>query len=208
MTRSHFVKKSAKEVKLDSGEVLPKGSSYYWWKFNFSPHTYKQKTPPTASQLTQSAYEQEVIGIQEDLEALTTEDIGNLEDITGRIESLRDECQEKLDNMPEGLQESSSSGQLLQERIDSLESWIDDLENVDAEVDEEGIREEAMEDAKAEIEEQVHGETELDSDLAEVQKLVEAKLQEKLPEIESDIAEKVEEAKQAVLDEIQQTGPG
>jgi hypothetical protein len=208
MTRSHFVKKSAKEVKLDSGEVLPKGSQYYWWKFNFGS-MHKSKTAPTASQLTNSPYEQELISIQEDIEALTTEDIGNLEEITGRIESLRDDCQDKLDNMPEGLQESSSSGQLLQERIDSLEAWSSDLENIDTEVDEQTVRDEVTEEQTEQVESEVR-EAELNPDIpdAEVQKRVAAKMLELKAELESDIQEKLDDAKRAVLDEIQQTGPG
>ncbi len=39
--------------------------------------------------------------------------------------------------MPEQLQESSDSGQTLQDRIDGLESWISELESVDADIDEE-----------------------------------------------------------------------
>lgn len=51
------------------------------------------------------------------------------------LEEIRDDLQGRLDNMPEGLQEGDA-GQLLQERIDCLESAISDLESIDFEIDE------------------------------------------------------------------------
>ena len=41
-----------------------------------------------------------------------------------------DECQESLDNMPEGLQEGDT-GQMLQERIEACESAQSELESMD-----------------------------------------------------------------------------
>ena len=46
------------------------------------------------------------------------------------LEAVRDDLQDRLDNMPEGLQQGDI-GQLLQERIDCLESAISDLESID-----------------------------------------------------------------------------
>jgi hypothetical protein len=56
--------------------------------------------------------------------------------LSEEIEDLMNETQDSLDSMPDHLQESSSSGELLQERIDALESWISDLDSVDLELDE------------------------------------------------------------------------
>lgn len=50
--------------------------------------------------------------------------------IADELSNLRDELQDNLDNMPEGLQEGDT-GQLLQERIDNLDSAICDLESID-----------------------------------------------------------------------------
>ena len=50
---------------------------------------------------------------------------------------LKDEQQEHLDNMPEHLQESSSSGELLSGRIESVDEMIDELEGLDTDIDEE-----------------------------------------------------------------------
>ena len=50
--------------------------------------------------------------------------------IADELSNLRDELQDNLDNMPYGLQEGDT-GQLLQERIDNLDSAICDLESID-----------------------------------------------------------------------------
>lgn len=82
--------------------------------------------------LTQSEYQIRIYDLSEfkfegsDQDALE----GEKDDIVGQLEELRDEQQEKLDNMPEGLKEGNS-GQLLQERIDNLEGYIAEFEAVD-----------------------------------------------------------------------------
>lgn len=50
--------------------------------------------------------------------------------IVSELEYIRDEQQERLDNMPEGLQQGDT-GMLLQDRIDCLESAISELEDID-----------------------------------------------------------------------------
>ncbi len=57
--------------------------------------------------------------------------VREVEDIVSQIEELRDECQNSLDNMPEHLQESSDAGNTLQERIDGLEDWINEIQAID-----------------------------------------------------------------------------
>jgi predicted Holliday junction resolvase-like endonuclease len=51
------------------------------------------------------------------------------------MESLKEETESSLENMPESLQ-SSPTGELLQERIDALGSAISELENIDLEYEE------------------------------------------------------------------------
>lgn len=92
------------------------------------------KNYPKASQMTMNAYKQAIRAISEDF---TSEDFfrSNWEDtvveIVSRLEEVRDNAQESYDNMPEHLAETSSSGQLLQERIDLAEQNINDLEGID-----------------------------------------------------------------------------
>ena len=71
--------------------------------------------------------------------------------IISDLECIRDEQQERLDNMPEGLQQGDT-GQLLQDRIDQLEAAISDLENIDFELDED---EEMDEDKKIEFQTEI-----------------------------------------------------
>ena len=49
---------------------------------------------------------------------------------------MLDECEESLENMPESLRETSASGETLQERIDALGEWIDELDGIDTDIDE------------------------------------------------------------------------
>jgi len=203
MTRAHFVKKSRTEQTTDSGEKLPIGSSYWWWKFNFSSHKHVSKTQPGAAQLTQSGFEQELISIQEDIGNIDSTDLeSGVQSVVEHIEQLRDECQEKLDNMPESLQESSSSGQLLQERIDALESWKDDLEAVDLDVDEADVED----TVRDEMQEEWEVPEALEDATEEAQELA---FKAWLDEHNDDFRERVEGAlddkRQEILEEIQNT---
>lgn len=53
-----------------------------------------------------------------------------VDDTVSELESLRDELEERLDNIPEPLQEGNSAC-ILQERIEQLESVVADLENLE-----------------------------------------------------------------------------
>lgn len=124
MPRVNYVKAAAKD-----NTVAKKGEPYYWWKFRYGGK-HLSKTPPKQSQLTQSAYLQTIYSLQE-LEQPEFDMLSDsLDDIKGQLETLRDEQQEKLDNMPEGLQQGST-GQLLQERYDACENAVNELEGVD-----------------------------------------------------------------------------
>lgn len=72
--------------------------------------------------------------------------------IISDLEEIRDDLQDRLDNMPEGLQQGDT-GQLLQDRIDQLEAAISDLESIDFEDEEDGEMDEDKEiDYRVEIE--------------------------------------------------------
>lgn len=136
MAKVHFVKKSRKDYPAFG---IKKGDSYYYWSLMTGPRssrTYKSLTRPKPSQLTISAFLSTLYGIQERIEEVKFTELEDLksfvEEILGDIESLKDETQSSLDNMPEGLQQGDT-GQLLQERIDGLENWQSELEGVDLE---------------------------------------------------------------------------
>ena len=135
MPRIHHVKKAAKD-----NSVCKKGESYYWWCTritsgkSYIKRKHLSKNPPRQSQLTSSPFLQSLLAIQENISDAKPQSLGELlemrDDWVNDINELRDETQEKLDNMPDGLRESDS-GQVLQERVDALESWASDIENAD-----------------------------------------------------------------------------
>jgi hypothetical protein len=118
--------------------LIAKGESYWWWQFQNSPKRYS-KEKPRQSELTQSAYLSSLYQIMEEIEDFSpnsAEEVQSFRDeIVSNIEELRDTTQDSLDNMPESLQ-YSPTGELLQERIDSLESAISEFESLDLDFEE------------------------------------------------------------------------
>lgn len=179
MARVNFVKKARKDV---PNSDIKKGESYYWWKFRFGGK-YVSRTPPKPSQLTQSEFLGQMYAIEERLSALTTDDDfgSEIADIVSELENLRDECDDKRSNMPEQLQDSGS-GEILQNRTDSVQEMIDELECIDVEVDE-PTEEELKEDVG-------------DKDEGESDDSYKERLEERRNEL-------LEERRQEILDEIQ-----
>lgn len=168
MPKVTFVKSARKD-----NPVAKKGESYYWWAFmqggRGGPKRFS-KERPKASQLTQSDFWQAVFSLQE-----SHENIPHFDDIESEVDSIKEELQNilddtqgKLDNMPDGLKEGDS-GQLLQERVDTLENTINEMDGFDVSIeygdapdgeteDDKDLREERMRDDRAgEIWEEVTG---------------------------------------------------
>lgn len=150
--RVHHVKK-ARKAQPEYG--IKKGDSYYWWKFRFGGKRVS-KTYPKRSQLTQSGFLSTLYDLQDNISFDRDGLEGSVTSLTDEIESLRDECQDSLDNMPEHLQESSSSGEMLQERIEALEEWVDELQAVDLDIDDD-LTDEEKESRIDEIIEELEG---------------------------------------------------
>lgn len=138
MARATFVK-SARRDYPEHG--IKKGESYYWWQFVYQGKRYS-KTAPKPHQLINSPFLSTVCELGERLDDLETSLAGrtpsdlaaDVRDIQSDIESLKDETQDKFDNMPEGLQ-SGDTGQLLEGRVSSLDDWSSNLEDVAGELD-------------------------------------------------------------------------
>lgn len=79
------------------------------------------------SELTSSEYLAWLYDLQDTFEINDESDVESLKD---ELENQRDELQDRYDNIPESLQDGDA-GTLLQERIDTLESAISDLEQID-----------------------------------------------------------------------------
>ena len=132
MARLHHVKKARKD-----NPAVSAGEPYFWWQHAFHARQYS-KRHPKPSQLTLSEFMSEYLSIGEELEEAVG-GVGGLEDLHQlitdygeRITELRDQTEEKYENMPEGPQ-MSETGELMQERIQGLEQWAEDLEQLDFE---------------------------------------------------------------------------
>jgi hypothetical protein len=113
---------------------ISKGESYWWWCLKIGFPKQYSKNKPKQSQLTLSNFMSTLYTIQENIEefsADTCDDFKSFKDeILGEIESLKDETQSSFDNMPESLQ-SGDTGQLLEERINALDEWHNDIEQIE-----------------------------------------------------------------------------
>lgn len=138
--------------------LIAAGESYYWWQFKNGPkHISKER--PKQSQLTQSNYLGQLYSIQEQIDDIKCDSPDDLESVVDAIksdlESLKEETEGSLENMPESLQ-SSPTGELLQERIDALDSAISEFENIDCsdyeEPEETDLKEEIAEEEGIDME--------------------------------------------------------
>lgn len=130
MTTLHHVNKARKAIK---GTDIKKGDSYYWWQFAFRSKQVSKTRPRRSQYMTQSPYLGGIYDVEDDINALQVSDITNdscLDDILNSIESIKDEAESSLDNIPDQLKEAPA-GATLQEYIDNLEAWYDELRDVD-----------------------------------------------------------------------------
>jgi len=132
MGKVNKIKSSRKEFKCNKcNEVIPKGSTYYRGEINFGPTIIRcEKCGLKGYEVTTSDYVMRAGELVEDWSNSYSADESGLDDIISAVEELRDELQDRLDNMPYQLQEADT-GTLLQERIDGLDSAQSDLESID-----------------------------------------------------------------------------
>lgn len=144
------VNKSRKEYKCSKcGQVIPVGSEYLRGDLNFSkPIIRCTKCGLRSWEVTTSDYVRSVGEIVEDWQDTYGADEDGCQAIIDELNRIKDDLEERLDNMPEGLRDGDS-GQTLQERIDGLEDAINSLENIewdndDEEFDGEGAIDDAL----------------------------------------------------------------
>lgn len=115
--------------------MVKKGEKYYTWQLHGrSPQI--SKTYPKRQQLTSSDFLIQVYDLEDELSDISS-DVSDkdgleafVEEFVQKIRDLASEQEDKRNNMPEGLQDSSV-GELLQNRADSLEEWASNIESVD-----------------------------------------------------------------------------
>jgi hypothetical protein len=125
---------------------IKKGDIYYQWCKRPGGRgkgiTYKSLTRPTRAQLTSSDFLSTVYGIF-DAEFNEPSDFENAAE---EVRTAGEECQEKLDNMPESLQ-YAPSGEMLQTRIDSCEEAASMFEEIASTLEEKLTEIQEKEDA-------------------------------------------------------------
>lgn len=125
--------------------LIPKGSPLLRGELNFAPPIIRCcKCGLQPWEVTTSEYQLSVGEIVYRWSENYEPNEEGRDNIVGELEDIKSELEDRLYNMPEGLQEGDT-GLLIQERIDYLESAISDLECIDFEELEE-------EDAQGEIE--------------------------------------------------------
>lgn len=155
------------------GNEIKVGSSYRWWKFRYGGRRVRCAKPecaPKASDLTQSAFYSTLADLTDRLQGALDDFRGGgdasdlsseLSDIASEVRTLGEECQEKLDNMPEGLQQGDT-GQLLQTRAEECDSKADDLENAASELDSFEISDDDDENEQADARDQAASDADID----------------------------------------------
>lgn len=138
-----------------------KGDTYYWWQFRNGGKNFST-TFPRQSQLTQSEFYGTVYGIMEGLQDLSASDFmddpssleAHKEEIESEISQLLEELEEKQSNLEEyeGLA-NSPVYELITERVEGIQSWLSDFENIDCDIDYESIQEEVNDNFEDEDEE-------------------------------------------------------
>lgn len=141
-----------------SGRTILKGEEYWRLERAFrKPQIRALEHPFKRSETTGSEYLSRVwdlidgLYLPDDLEALE----GIKDDLVAELEGLKDELEDNLNNMPDHLQDTSDSGILLSERIEALESAIDDLEDLDFDFDYEGDYDEDDEEYEDDYQEEI-----------------------------------------------------
>lgn len=135
------------------------GQQYFSWEFRYGdPHRQHQACgAPRASQLTQSKMSVVYAAVEAAQDGIagaeSAEDFTSLlSDCASEVDSVKEEYQAALDNMPDSLQQSST-GEEIQEKIDALETFSDSLSNTDFEEREDGETEKDwLEKLRAEVE--------------------------------------------------------
>ena len=143
MPRVHFIKKARKD-----NPAVKRGESYYYWTTRMTVgklwvgHKHYSAGYPKRSQLTSSEFLATMYDIEDRIGSIGVDILGEdrgmmaseIDDVRSELENLQSETQDKLDNMPEQLQEGDT-GQMLQSRIDEIDSMTGELDSIDCEDD-------------------------------------------------------------------------
>lgn len=132
MASISYIQKSRKPfICQKCRKEIPAGSPYWRGKRNFAAAVVRcTSCGLRVYELSGSEYIQATGRLKDKWQEDYGTADGVWEQIAEELESIRDEQQEHLDNMPDSLQ-FGGTGELLQERIDGLDAAIDSLNEVD-----------------------------------------------------------------------------
>lgn len=155
------VKKSRKiHTCSKCGATIEVGSTYYVGKINFSPDIVRcTKCGLKPWEVTTSDYLLQAGRLVNEFDSEYDMSAAGVDDIVSELEEMLSELQDKLYSMPDSLKDSDT-GNILQERIDGIDSALSDLSNIsEDDVKEEVLsslgREETVEDADWEKDEEL-----------------------------------------------------
>lgn len=185
--------------------LVQKGQTYYIWYPRNSERI--SLTYPDKRQLTQNAHKLQMYDFEDMQNALSdctsAEDFAErLENFKSEIENYKEDLESRLDSMPEQLQETSTAGETLRERIDALEEAYNELDGIDTDYDEDAdeIDSEALEEYRnnndADDDEEELSDEEI-RQTGEYNSIVERLQEEKL---QAWLSEKIEEAQSVGLE--------
>lgn len=129
MGKIKYIKSCRKEQKCGKcGTVISVGSPYLKGElFRANPIIRCTKCGLKSYEVTTSDYVRNVGCLVEDWRENFSICGSTVEEVTGTLQDILDTCRDNFDNIPEQLQE----GNVLEERIEELESVIDELESGD-----------------------------------------------------------------------------
>lgn len=114
------------------GRAIHKGEVYFKIEEMYRPTVYRcSDCKPERSELTSSEYLAWLYNLQDHCEELFDLDsVEGKDELYSEIENMKDDLESRRDDMPEQLQEVGS-GEILGNRIESLESCMDELDCMD-----------------------------------------------------------------------------
>ena len=189
MGKVDFVKAARKNWTCQKcGKPIDKGTSYYRGEVNFGP-TFIRCTECKLEpwEVTSSDYQRAIGRLVAKWQEEYSLDEDGRDQLIDDLEALQDEQQEKLDNMPEQLQDSVT-GQLLQDRIDGLECAKDALSLIDIDDLKEQAVNYAIDSNEYEVEEYPDYQTVMDGNFGEEIK------QDAISEFEYNLTSDIEDA--------------
>jgi hypothetical protein len=119
--------------------VIEVGQPYLYWEFQYGPKRVrctKVECAPKPQDLTQSEYMIRAYELDDELQLILNREVSSkddaqtvasdLEAFADTIDEFAQEQRDKLDNMPEGLQQGNA-GQLLEQRAGALEDSANEI---------------------------------------------------------------------------------